>query len=185
MPMRLSICGFDQLDEFRGAGVSHVVSILDPGPDDPDPLQSFGPHERLDLRFHDIIDEEANMVCPQRDDIARLLQFGRALPHGAEANGHLLVHCHAGMSRSTAAMVVLLAQAAPDDAAEAAVARTLALRPNAWPNLRMIELGDELLARNGTLIAAVRRHYRDMVRRFPEFGQVMMRGRHLRDAPVD
>ena len=43
----------------------------------------------------------------------------------------------------------------------------LEIRPNAWPDLQMIELGDELLRCDGKLIAAVRRHYSHLVQRYP------------------
>ena len=84
------------------------------------------------------------MIAPQRNDIERLLQFGRSIMR-SRSQGRLLIHCHAGLSRSTAAAVLLLAQAQLDRPPEAAVSRMLEIRPNAWPNLRMIELGDELL----------------------------------------
>ena len=47
------------------------------------------------------------MVLPQKPDVDAILAFGR------DAGGvrHLLIHCHAGISRSTAAMLMILAQA--------------------------------------------------------------------------
>ena len=179
--VRLLICGIDELDEYCTADISHIVSILDPGCAEPDIFRSFAPHERLDLRFHDIIDEHAGMVAPNGEDIERLLKFGRSMLD-SRSTGRLLVHCHAGLSRSTAAAVLLLAQAQPDRGPEAAVNEMLQLRPRAWPNLRMIELGDESLGCEGKLIRAVRRHYADMVQRFPALRQAVASGRHLSEA---
>lgn len=179
--IRLTVCGLHELHQLHDADVTHVVSILDPSPE---PDAAFRPpsmHERLDLRFHDIIDDEEGMVSPQREDIVRLLEFGRKIWKGAHAEAHLLVYCHAGVSRSTAAMTLLLAHAMPDQPAQAAIDRMLQLRPYAWPNLRMIEIGDALLGCDGSLIAAVRRRYADMIRRYPELGRAIGRTRHLRD----
>src|SRR5205823_14193730 len=60
----------------------------------------FSPHRRLALRFHDIIETRPNCLAPQQADVERLLAFGHELIEGLPA--HLLVHCHAGVSRSTA-----------------------------------------------------------------------------------
>jgi predicted protein tyrosine phosphatase len=178
--IRLLICGIDQLDEYCTADISHIVSILDPGCAEPDIFRLFAQIERLDLRFHDIIDEHAGMVAPNANDIERLLEFGRSTLDSRSTSG-LLVHCHAGLSRSTAAAVLLLAQAQPDRPPETAVIEMLELKPRAWPNLRMIELGDESLRCEGKLIRAVRRHYADMVERFPMLRHAVASGRHLPD----
>jgi predicted protein tyrosine phosphatase len=171
--VRMTICGMIELGELPMSEVSHIVSILDPGSDGPHCLKTVPSHARLDLRFHDIIDERDNMVCPQRDDIQRLLRFGRTLDHDRESCTHLLIHCEVGISRSTAAAVLLFAQAFRDEPSGKAVERMLKARPYSWPNTRMIELGDELLERGGELITAVDRHYRAMVERFPELAAVI------------
>src|SRR5262245_44576418 len=176
--MQLTICGIADLAQFRDANVSHMVSILDPDSIEPACLDTFPAHARLDLRFHDIVDEQSGMVCPNRRDIHRLLEFGRVIE--SRPGAHLLVHCHAGISRSTAAMTLLLAHGFADSTAEQAIERTLEIKPNSWPNFRMIEIGDEALGRGGNLVAAVRRHYADMIRRYPALGTVLGCGRALR-----
>ena len=83
-----------------------------------------------------------------------IIAVGRELARSA-SGGHVLVHCHAGVSRSTAATAILLARESPGREAEAF--RTVArLRPGAWPNGRMIDLADALLARQGRLTAGLR-----------------------------
>jgi predicted protein tyrosine phosphatase len=74
-------------------------------------------------------------------------------------NLHALVHCHMGISRSTAAMAVLLAQLHPEADEDRIFSRILEIRPQAWPNCVMIELADDLLGRGGRLVAAVGRLY--------------------------
>ena len=78
------------------------------------------------------------------------------------------MHCHAGVSRSTAAMTLILAQARSDLAGDEILAEVLRIRRLAWPNLRIIELGDALLGRNGAIVSAVSRLYREQLRVQPQ-----------------
>jgi predicted protein tyrosine phosphatase len=67
----------------------------------------------------------------------------------------MVVHCWAGISRSTAAAFVMLCALNPE-APEAAIARLLReASPTAFPNRLMIRLGDTLLGRAGRMLAAV------------------------------
>jgi predicted protein tyrosine phosphatase len=86
----------------------------------------------------------------------------------------LLVHCHAGISRSTAAASLILMQANPHWPASAALEAVAALRPQAWPNLLILEYGDALLGRNGEIVAAAGAIYRRVAARDPEFLQQMI-----------
>lgn len=186
LPFRLTICGLDELAGHGAGGVTHVLSILDPDRPEPEAFRAYAPHRRLELRFHDIIDPTPECVMPRREDVERLLVFGRGLTDEAGAAGaHLLVHCHAGISRSTAAAALLLVQARPARPAEEAFAAIAAVRPRAWPNLCILELGDALLGRGGEIVAAAHAHYRRALAAQPELALVMAaggRGREVREA---
>jgi predicted protein tyrosine phosphatase len=65
-------------------------------------------------------------------------------------------------------MALLIAQALPDRAAAAVFADVLAIRPQIWPNLRIVEIGDALLRRDGALVAAVAGIYRQRMAKDPE-----------------
>jgi predicted protein tyrosine phosphatase len=178
---RISICGVDDLDGLRDQGVTHVLSLLNPGWDEPEPFRAFAPHERLDLRFHDIVDPLPGLRRPAPGDVAALLDFGRAL--AASPGAHLLVHCEKGLSRSTASLALILAQARGDWPADAVLAEVVRLRPRAWPNLRIIELGDALLGRGGSLVAAAAQTYRARLVAQPRLADGMIemgRARELR-----
>jgi predicted protein tyrosine phosphatase len=187
-PFRITVCGIDELAGHGDAGVSHVLSILDPGWPVPSAFGTYGEHERLELRFHDIIEDEAGMIPPRLEHIERLLAFGRDLMAEPPSGAHLLVHCHAGVSRSTASMAVILAQAQPARPAEAAFDKVLRIRPGAWPNLRIVELADALLGRQGELVAAAHGVYRRQAVRRPELVDVMRssgRGREVETVTAD
>jgi predicted protein tyrosine phosphatase len=173
-PFRITICGIPELDAHCTAGVTHVLSILDPDIADPAAFEAFGTHHRLALRFNDIIEPVADRIAPSLVDVHRLLEFGRELD--TAPGSHLLVHCHAGISRSTAATALILAQAAPERSAADAFQAIVRLRPRAWPNLRILEFGDRLLARDGELVAAAAAVYRGVLDREPSFAEAMIEG---------
>ena len=167
----MTICGIEELAGHCEAGVTHVLSILDPKWPVPEAFGTYGEHERLELRFDDIIEETPGMIAPQASDVDALLGFGRDLM--AERGANLLVHCHAGVSRSTASMLLILAQARPDLSGEAVAAEILRIRSKAWPNLRIVEFGDAALGRKGALSAAVVGLYREQLARRPELAEFM------------
>ncbi|HME25963.1 MAG TPA: protein-tyrosine-phosphatase, partial [Acetobacteraceae bacterium] len=166
--------------------VSHVLSILDPHWPVPDAFGAYGQHTRLELRFHDVIEaSNSDMIAPQREHIADLLAFGRELLPQRHDDAHLLVHCHAGVSRSTASMALILAQALPDIPANRIFQEVLHIRPQAWPNLRMLEIGDAMLGRRGELVAAAAGVYRTQLDRRQYLAEQMRsggRGREIETA---
>jgi predicted protein tyrosine phosphatase len=159
---RITICGIPELAQHSAAGVTHVLSILGPNSPDPPEFAAFPPHRRL----------QSDQIAPTREDVERLLVFGR---EASETPGaHLLVHCRAGVSRSTAAAALILMQANPEWSASAALNAIAAIRPRAWPNLLILEFGDELLGRNGDVVAAAGAIYRRVLECDPEFVDQMI-----------
>ena len=168
VPFKLTVCGISELGGFAKSGVSHVLSILDPGAIEPPAFFDFDPHHRLELRFHDVIDDsQPQYEPPQLGHIKQLLAFGERMI-GEQSATHLLVHCHMGVSRSSASMMLLLAQARPDVPGLEIADQVLNIRPIAWPNSRMITLGDALLGRKGELVDAVYELYRKRAATSPE-----------------
>jgi predicted protein tyrosine phosphatase len=171
VPFDVTICGIPELDKFRDARVSHVLSIIDPQEPEPDAFRFYPSHERLTLRFDDIVASYPGFQAPGRDDVKKLLDFGQSLD-SAGREGHLLVHCHAGISRSTAATAILLAQPNPGREREAFLA-LLDLRNHAWPNTRMVEFADDLLGRNGTLLTGLEAYRRALLERKPHLAEII------------
>lgn len=159
VPFRTTVCGIQELPNHALAGVTHLVSILDP---DREPLTAFddyGPHHRIDLRFDDIVIDLPERMAPMDRHLERVLAFGQRLVAEAGPDHHLLVHCHMGISRSTAAMTLILTQARPDRPAVEALAEVVRIRPQAWPNMRMLEIGGDILGRRRELLEGVREVY--------------------------
>ena len=172
-PFGITICGLDELAGHCSINASHVLSILDPDQPTPEAFGSYGEHERLEVRFHDIIDPAPGLVLPQPEHVAAILAFGRDMLAEPASARHLLVHCHAGISRSTASMAMLLPQALPDQPAATALEMVLRIRAQAWPNTRMIGFADAMLGRNGELIEATRALHRLQIDRRPQLAEFM------------
>jgi predicted protein tyrosine phosphatase len=182
----LTICGLEELEEHSARAVTHVLSIVDPDCPDPDAFRGYDSHHRTILRFHDIIEPFAGFVHPEQEHVEAVLAFGEDLGRDASGRreaGHLLVHCHAGISRSTAAMAMLLAQTDPDGDETAIFDRLVSIRPQAWPNSRMIGFADRLLSRKGRLNAALARLYARQLAARPDLEETMRR--HGRGREVD
>jgi predicted protein tyrosine phosphatase len=181
LPFRITVCGLDELAVHCQARVSHVLSILDPEWPVPEAFGTFGEHEKLELRFHDVIEEGPGVVVPTAIHIEQLLAFGRGLGREPATDAHLLVHCHAGVSRSSASMALLIAQAMPDRSGDAIFADILGIRPQIWPNLRIVEMGDRTLRRNGDLVAAAQGVYRLQISQKPHLVEQFRSGGRARE----
>ncbi|MGH1587051.1 tyrosine phosphatase family protein [Methylobacterium phyllosphaerae] len=164
-----TVCGLEELAGHGHRGISHVLSLLDPGTPEPEAFSAYGAHARTTLHFHDCLAPGEGLVPPEPEHVAAILEFGR----GLDGAGHLLVHCHYGLSRSTAALLILLAQAEPDTSASVLVERLHTLREPAWPNARMIGFADTMLDREGQLSAAVRRLHALQLRVRPHLAELL------------
>ncbi|MFC5374139.1 tyrosine phosphatase family protein [Brevundimonas faecalis] len=125
---------------------SHLITLASPGH-----AADFTADHRLDLRFNDIAEPRDGLTAPNEEHVRALLDFAR----GWDGARPMLVHCWAGVSRSTAAAyAIACALTGPGrEAAWAARLRTAA--PTATPNPLLVALADEALAREGAMIRAV------------------------------
>jgi predicted protein tyrosine phosphatase len=104
---------------------------------------------KLRLLFGDTLDEETG---PQESDVQALMELAQNL---RSTKGKVLIHCEAGISRSTAAALILYACWLGPGREREAMRRVLMQRPFAIPNRRMVELADHLLVRGGRLLEAL------------------------------
>ena len=105
----------------------------------------FDPANWLWLKFEDVISEE-ELYAPNKLHVAIILEWGLKLP----ADAVVVVHCEAGVSRSTAAVLALLVQQTPNDI-DGCIAKLLEIRPQSCPNPLVTRYADELLECGGKL----------------------------------
>ena len=132
-------------------GNYRLMSLMSPShPDD-----SWTRHARsahLNLAFNDIAEPRDGLIAPDSAMVSSILAFGRTNLD----NLPLLIHCWAGISRSSAAAYIIACDANPGH--EDAIADELRNRaPFATPNALMVSIADDLLNRDGRMIAAIAR----------------------------
>jgi predicted protein tyrosine phosphatase len=170
LPYRITICGLDELAGHAQSGFSHVVSILGPGRADPKDFTAYAPHRRVLWRFDDTVEQRPGFTPPAERDVRKILTLGEELL--AEKADQLLIHCHAGVSRSTATAVILMAQNNPGR--EADVFGELArVRPRSWPNSLMVSIADTILERKGALIPELRDHHAKVAQAHPDLAALI------------
>lgn len=129
---------------------SHMITLLDPEHLIETPA-GVAPDRHLRLGVWDISQAAEGMTLAGADQVAEILAFGQ----GWDASQPMLVHCWAGISRSTAT-AYMIACARNPSASEIEIARRLrAAGPHAQPNRRLVQLADAALGRNGRMIEAV------------------------------
>jgi len=132
-------------------GASHLISLLSADAVFERPAH-LDPVCCLRLSMHDITEETPGLLAPSHALVETLLEFAQAWDRAAP----LVVHCFAGISRSTAAAYVIAAALQPKRC-EADLAWELRrLSPCATPNIRIVTLADDILERGGRMVEAVR-----------------------------
>ncbi len=155
----IRVCSISRLQEVvGGCGARHVVSLVRD-----DELitrerallekQGIDVANHLWLQMDDIADTIDGLIAPGEEHVEKLVDFATRWDRAAP----MVVHCYAGISRSTAAAFIAACALSPDcDEAEIAV-RLRAASPTAMPNSRLVSLGDAFLKRKGRMIEAVNR----------------------------
>jgi predicted protein tyrosine phosphatase len=149
--MTLIICSLARLpDVIADKRPSHVMSLLSPDLMI-EPLAHLPSERHLRLTVHDIHEPTPGMIAPDEAMVASLLRFGR----GWDAERPMVVHCLAGVSRSSAAALAIACDRNPAVAEIEIALRLRALGAHIFPNRRITALADAMLERDGRLIAAV------------------------------
>ena len=127
----------------RCAEVTYLLSIGDVQDELPRGYENV--NRKVRLLVADVITE----FGATEQDIQQIITLAQEL---STVTGRILIHCEAGVSRSTAAALIMHAYWLGPGRERDAMARVLAQRPIAIPNSRMVELADRLLGREGRLV---------------------------------
>lgn len=137
-------------DTVTRVGASHVVTLINASTlvATPDGIR---PERHLFLGMSDIVADLEGHILPGQDHVERFLAFVTAW----ERDAPLVIHCWAGISRSTAGAFIAACALAPHREEED-IARSLrGASPSATPNARLVAIADSLLGREGRMSAAI------------------------------
>lgn len=155
----IRVCSISRLqDVVNTCGAQHVVSLVRD-----DELitrerallekRGFDIANHLWLQMDDIADTIDGLIAPGEEHVEKLVNFATRWDRSAP----MVVHCYAGISRSTAAAFITACALAPEADESEIASRLRAASPTATPKTRLIALGDSFLGRNGRMVKAVNR----------------------------
>lgn len=148
---RLHVCSLARIDdEVVRTGARSLVTLLSPGTPVERPAL-IAPERHLNIAMSDILDHMPGQVRPEFDHLDAFLDF----VDGWDRREPMLIHCYAGVSRSTASAFIAACKLSPHRE-EAEIARVIReASPTATPNLRFVKLADERLGRGGRMVSAI------------------------------
>ena len=129
---------------------SHLITLLSPEELIETPA-GFPAERHLRLGVHDIAAPQDGFVAPDAAMVERIFAFAQ----GWDGARPMVVHCWAGISRSTASAFAIACERDPHaDELEIALGMRRA-SPSAYPNRRIVALADDILGRRGRMLEAV------------------------------
>ncbi len=148
---RIHVCALSKVpDTVRAVGAKSLVTLINASTVVPRPPE-IAPDRHLFVGMSDITEHMDGQILPESAHVAQLLTFIRRWDQAEP----LVIHCYAGVSRSTAAAYIAYCALHPQ-ACEFETARLLrAMSPSATPNARLVALADAHLRREGRMIAAI------------------------------
>lgn len=148
---RIHVCPLSRVEEtVRASGARSLVTLINHGTPVSRPTE-IAPERHLLVAVSDIVVEMDGHILPGETHVRALLDFVR----GWDRADPLLIHCWAGVSRSTAAAFIAACALSPhrDEGEIAAAIRRRS--PTATPNPRLVAIADEMLRRKGRMAGAV------------------------------
>jgi predicted protein tyrosine phosphatase len=147
----IHVCSLSRLHEtVEGTGALHVVTLLKQT-DRVERPRTVMEANHLILGMDDIAAPMDGYIIPGEEHVTRLIEFVR----GWDRAKPIVVHCFAGISRSTAGAYVAACALNPRRD-EWAIARALRQASvTATPNPRIVSLADRMLGRDGRMVAAI------------------------------
>jgi len=147
----IHVCSLARLHEtVKNTGAHHIVTMLR----DPDRLQRprhISARNHLVLSMDDITTPIDGYVSPSEEHVTQLVEFLK----NWDRSKPLVMHCMAGISRSTAGAFIAVCALNPERS-EAAIAQAMReASPIAMPNILLVTHADRLFGRRGRMIAAI------------------------------
>ncbi|CAA2106614.1 hypothetical protein MBUL_03760 [Methylobacterium bullatum] len=147
----IHVCPLSQLPRtLKRTGANHLMTLMKVGTAIARP-EGIADGRHCVVEVSDIVAPLDGHVLPGEAHVRRIIDFATVW----DRERPLLIHCYAGISRSTAAAYIAACALSPERD-EAEIARALrAASPSATPNALFVEIADRLLGRGGRMSAAI------------------------------
>jgi predicted protein tyrosine phosphatase len=147
----IHVCSLAALpDTVKATGASHVLTVM-ANVDQVQRPVSVLEANHLRVQMDDITEHMDGFLAPCDSHIEQVLNFVR----GWDRSAPLVVHCYAGISRSTASAFAAACLLNPHRD-EISIARQIrAASPIASPNRLIVSLADKALGREGRMLRAL------------------------------
>jgi predicted protein tyrosine phosphatase len=148
---RIHVCSLSLIGaKVEETGARRMVTLLSNGSYVERP-RTIAPEHHLYIAMSDILEPQIGQVVPGKRHVRALLEFVREWDRAEP----MLIHCFAGVSRSTAAAFITACALNPARE-EAQIARAIRkASPTATPNARLVAVADAMLERDGRMSAAI------------------------------
>jgi predicted protein tyrosine phosphatase len=145
----IRVCSLARLyNTVAESRASHLITLLVNRVERPPTIE---PANHLVLEMDDISKPVEGLVVPAEEHAVQLIDFA----FGWDRRSALVIHCRAGISRSTAAAFIAACALKPERS-EATIARTLRhCSATAIPNVMLVSHADRILRRGGRMISAI------------------------------
>ena len=149
--MNLYVCSLSAIHDVAAqTGASHMLTVISGGTPVDRPA-SIKAENHLYLEFNDITAPAQGLIPPSPAHVEEILSFGREW----DQQRPMIVHCWAGVSRSTAAGYILSHALTPDSDPHALALLLRSKAPWATPNARMVGFADQILRARGAMKEAI------------------------------
>jgi predicted protein tyrosine phosphatase len=147
---QIIICNKSEVPKHvHRSGVTHIISLMDPHTRPYIPEQ-FNKNN-WKIQYFEDNDNPKHHNAPRREHIDFILEYTKTIPNDAV----LLVHCLAGISRSTAGTLGILLQKNGKDKIAESITELIEIRPIAHPNRLIVAYLDSIFGYDGKLEIAV------------------------------
>lgn len=147
----IHVCSLARLPEtVELTGARHIITVMGRVDRVTRPATIL-PGNHLLVSMDDIVAPAEGFNPPNAGHVEKLLDFARRWDRTAP----LVVHCFAGISRSSATAFAAACALNPQRSELAIAQQIRDASPSAYPNRLIVQLADDLLGRQGRMIAAI------------------------------
>ena len=148
---KIIVCSLDDMgDVVANVSAGQLVSLINGQMMPPTPV-TLDQNQHLKLSMNDIENPVSGQVTPSTQHVEQLVEFTLQW----DQQHPMVIHCWAGISRSTAAAFISLCALNPQTS-EHQIAQTM--RENsatATPNSLLVSCADQVLGRSGQMVKAI------------------------------